>query len=56
MKIEVTLGTHAGELDRRVLTLDDTDDMAEISNAIHEAMEDWILSVGDVIAIRNSRS
>jgi hypothetical protein len=41
-----------GELDRRDLTLDDNDDMAEISNAIHEAMEDWVLSVGDIIEIR----
>ncbi len=51
MKIIITLNGTAGELDRKDLYVDDTDDA---SVAIHDAIEDWILSPGDTITIREA--
>lgn len=50
MKICIILTGRGGELDRQTIDVAD-DDMAEISNAISEAMETWVLSPGDTISI-----
>lgn len=54
MKIIATLSNSAGELDRRTLYVDDLDDSAEISEAIWDAIDDWMLSPGDTIRITDS--
>jgi hypothetical protein len=51
MKIYVTLENIAGELDSIALDLDPDDDPAEVSNAIQEAIETWVLAPGDIIRI-----
>jgi len=50
MKIYVTLETSGGELDSRALDTGD-DDPAEVSEAIKDAITDWVLAPGDIIRI-----
>jgi hypothetical protein len=52
MKIRVTLATHAGDLDNAMVVLPDDADSFEISNAVQEVIDSWIIGVGDVITIR----
>jgi hypothetical protein len=53
MQIEITLSTHAGELDRQKIEVPDDDDVGYQTTAlICEAIKAWTLAVGDVIAIR----
>jgi hypothetical protein len=56
MKIIATLSNSAGELDRRTIENDDLDvmDSAELSEAIWDAIDDWVLSPGDTIKIIDS--
>jgi hypothetical protein len=54
MTIKITLASHAGELDSRNVDVTDLDS-AEISNAIWQAIDDWMLSPGDVIQIGQLR-
>jgi hypothetical protein len=52
MKFAVILESSGGELDRAVITAPlgvVPDDW--INNAIHDVIEDWILSIGDTIEI-----
>jgi|GEM_PF-4497281 len=50
MKISVTLENTGGILDTREIDTRD-DDSAEVSTAIWDAIDDWMLSPGDVIRI-----
>lgn len=54
MTIEAILLGRGGELDRRKIVADDDDDPMEISEAIWDAIDDWILSPGDTIKITES--
>jgi len=54
MTIKVTLSTHAGELDSRNVDVTDLDS-AEVSSAIWDAIDDWMLSPGDIIQIGESK-
>jgi hypothetical protein len=49
--IRITLNGRGGELDSRMISADNGDDSLEVSNMIHEAIEDWILSPGDTIKV-----
>ena len=53
MQIQITLSTHAGELDRQKIEVPDDDaDGVETTTLILAAIRTWTLAVGDVIAIR----
>ena len=52
MAIYVSLKNHMGdELDRRPVAHETDDDSAELSQAIHDAIDNWIFAVGDKIEI-----
>lgn len=52
MKIAIILENLGGELDRAEINVEESDDSNETSNlSIHEVIEDWILSVGDIIRV-----
>ena len=48
--VTVTLNGQGGQLDQKVIVVTALDS-AEISNAIFEAIDDWMLSPGDTILI-----
>ena len=50
----VLLGSHGGELDRRLIEIrPDQDENAVIGNSVISAVKDWILNPGDTIRIRS---
>lgn len=52
MKIAIILENIGGELDRAEVNVEESEDSDETVNlSIHEVIEDWILSVGDIIRV-----
>lgn len=50
MRIAVILDNGGGEMDRAEINIDEEDD--ENTNLmIHEVIEDWVISVGDIIRV-----
>jgi len=52
--IYAVLYNSGGELDRVQISHNVDDDSAELSTAIHNAIADWTLAVGDTIKIEGS--
>jgi hypothetical protein len=50
-KLYATLNNSAGELDSREIETGPDDDSAEVSEAIWDTINDWILAPGDTIRI-----
>jgi len=51
MKITIVLDGAGGELDRQSIECHADDDSVEVSEAIHSAIETWVLSPGDTLKI-----
>ena len=51
-KWEITLCSHAGELDRQVIELPETAEDWQLTHYVCEAIKCWSLADGDVIRIR----
>lgn len=57
MRVSIVLtGSHGGELDRVLIEVRaDQDQEAVIKNAVLSSVEDWTLSLGDVITILETK-
>jgi hypothetical protein len=53
MNLYVTLSNSAGELDSRDVETTADDDSAEVSEAIWDTINDWILAPGDTISVKD---
>ena len=51
-KWEITLCSHAGELDRQVIEVPETIEPWQLTHYVCEAIKTWTLADGDVIRIR----
>ena len=51
-KWEITLCSHAGELDRQVIEMPETAEDWQLTHYVCEAIKCWTLADGDVIRIR----
>ena len=52
MKYELTLCSHAGELDRQVIEVPEATEAWQLTHYVCEAIKCWALADGDVIRIR----